>query len=84
MTTQSNKTSCNGMFSTDESRRLEKALTAFRRGPTYGNVVRITKAVKAVSDECYVENILTSFVQSIGDSPRYAEYIQSFNELLEN
>ena len=75
--------SCNTVFNGQV--RLQKALDAFWHDPTGYNTKRIISAVRAIpcEEEVAVKNAMMEFVQSISTRPRYAVFVDSFNDLLE-
>ena len=67
----------------NERRRILKAIHAYKMHPSFGNLGRLKRYVEAASDEVYVTNVVTDLSNSISNLPRYSNFNQLFEALIE-
>ena len=67
----------------NERRRILQAIHAYKTHPSFANLGRLKRYVKAANDDVYVTNVVADLSSSISNSTRYSNFNQLFEALIE-
>jgi len=67
----------------NERRRILQAIHAYKIDPSFANLGRLKRYVRAATNEVYVENVVTDLSKSILNSTRYSNFGQLFEVFVE-